>query len=134
MRQFQTPQFITVEDTVIGPFTIKQFIYIAAGGLLIVFLRTIFEGFVLYLLALIIGASAAALAFLKINERSLPLVIKNAFFFYIRPRLYIWKHEEAKKEAAVQKKEELVVSQIPKMSISKLDELSWDLDIKERTK
>ena len=134
MQQFQTPQFITVEDKVIGPFTIKQFIFIAAGGLLIVFLRTIFEGFVLYLLALIIGSSAAAFAFLKINEQPLPKIAKNAFLFYVKPRLYIWKHEEAKKEAAKKPEEKVAVSQVPKMSISKLDNLSWSLDVKEEKK
>ncbi|MDP3792430.1 MAG: PrgI family protein [bacterium] len=134
MKQFQTPQFITVEDKVIGPFTIKQFVFIAAGGLLIVFLRTIFEGFVLYLLALIIGSSAAALAFLKINEQSLPKIVKNAFLFYVKPRLYVWRHEEAKKEAAKKLEEKVSVSHVPKMSISKLDDLSWSLDVKEDKK
>ena len=29
--QFQVPQFLDVEDKIIGPFTIKQFLYLAGG-------------------------------------------------------------------------------------------------------
>ena len=29
--QFQVPQFLDVEDKIVGPFTIKQFIYLAGG-------------------------------------------------------------------------------------------------------
>jgi hypothetical protein len=30
--QFQVPQFLDVEDKIIGPFTIKQFLYLAGGA------------------------------------------------------------------------------------------------------
>jgi len=35
--QFNVPQFIETEDKLIGPFTLKQFLYLAAGGALLVF-------------------------------------------------------------------------------------------------
>ena len=30
--QFQVPQFIEIEDKIIGPFTVKQFIYLVGGA------------------------------------------------------------------------------------------------------
>lgn len=134
MRQFQVPQFITVEDKVVGPFTIKQFAFIAAGGLLIVFLKSFFEGTLLFILSIMIAGVALGLAFLKINEQSLPVVIKNAFFYLLRPRLFIWKQEDMKKNKKTQEapKEEVLIKNIPKLSVSKLTDLAWSLDLKEK--
>lgn len=136
MRQFQVPQFITIEDKVIGPFTLKQFGFLAGGALLIVFLRTIFVGLFLYMSASIIGALALALAFLKINDQPFPAVVKNAMFFIFRPRLYTWKKGKSAKVAGSghAPKNEPEVKVIPKLSVSKLEDLSWSLDLEGRTK
>lgn len=135
MRQFQVPQFITVEDKVIGPFTIKQFLYIGSGGLLILGARTFLQPFLFFPLAALIGALAASLAFLKINEQPFPIVLKNALFYLLRPRLYTWKKEALPKPSAkevVPKKEEALVKRIPTLSESRLSDLAWSLDIKEK--
>lgn len=134
MQQFQVPQFITVEDKVIGPFTIKQFLYIAAGGLLIVGARALLQPFLFYPIAVLVGALAASLAFLKINEQPFPVILKNAAFYLLRPRLYIWKKEAPKApvKEIVPRKEEALVKKIPTLSESKLSDLAWSLDIKEK--
>lgn len=134
MQQFQVPQFITVEDKIIGPFTIKQFLYLGSAALLIVGLYQLFIGFIFYTLAILIGALGLSLAFLKINEQPLPLIIKNFFFYLLRPKLYTWKKEPlAKKPAlAAEKTQEVLVGGIPKLSASKLTDLAWSLDIKTK--
>lgn len=137
MRQYQVPQFITVEDKVIGPFTIKEFLYLGGGAGLILIARLFFSGYFLYFIALIIGSIAAALAFLKINEQSFPKFLKNALFYALRPRLYIWKKSEG--SAHAQRTEsipqhEVLVQNIPKLSQSKLSDLAWSLDLKEKGK
>lgn len=137
MRQYQVPQFITVEDKVIGPLTVKQALYLGAGAMLIVGIRMILEPFLLWPLAVLIGGFAAALAFLKINEQPFPRVLKNAFFYLIKPRLFIWKKEpttSAMTRLEAVKKQEILVKNIPKMSQSKLSDLAWSLDIKEKIK
>lgn len=136
MRQFQVPQFIMVEDKVIGPFTIKQFVFIGSGALLIVFLRTIFEGFVLYALAALISAVAVSLAFLKINDQAMPIVIKNSVFYFLRPKLYIWKKSEqsgSREKNSVQntRAPEVTIGSMPRISVSKLSDLAWSLDLKK---
>lgn len=134
MPQFQVPQFITVEDKVIGPFTVKQFIYVGAGALLVVFAYMTFESYLFFPIAIFIGALAGALAFLKINEQPFPVVLKNAIFYFIRPRLYLWKKEERRQTGyrTPIKKMEVTVKREPKLSESKLSDLAWSLDIKEK--
>lgn len=134
MQQFQVPQFITVEDKIIGPFTIKQFLYLGSAALLIVGLYQLFIGFIFYTLAILIGALGASLAFLKINQQPLPLIIKNFFFYLIRPKLYIWKKEPPAKKPtpAAEIKQEILIKGIPKLSESKLTDLAWSLDIKTK--
>lgn len=134
MKQFQVPQFITIEDKVIGPFTIKQFLYLAAGGGVILLAYTFLQTFLFFLTAGLAGALAGSLAFLKINEQPFPTILKNAIVYMMRPRLYIWRKEEVKRESKKEevKKPETAVKTIPKLSASKLTDLAWSLDIKER--
>ena len=134
MKQYQVPQFITVEDKVIGPFTIKQFLYLGGAGVILALSRLFLAPFFFFPAALIIGSFAAALAFLKINERPFPVVIRHAVAYFLRPRLYIWQKEapskhESKKTASTQ---EITVKAFPKLSESRLSDLAWNLDIKEK--
>ncbi|MBI3442564.1 MAG: PrgI family protein [Candidatus Sungbacteria bacterium] len=135
MKQYQVPQFITIEDKVIGPLTLKQFGFLGAGGVLIFVLHALLVPFLFYPIAGVVGGLAAALAFLKIQQQPFPTVIRRAFLFFIRPRLYLWKKEEIKPPtgAAVDPtQKEAAVASIPKMSASKLSDLAWSLDIQGR--
>ncbi len=123
-----------VEDKVIGPFTLKQFLYLAGGGG-VALAAYMFLNFALFVVvSALVGSLAGALAFLKVNERPFPIILKNAIMYLIRPRLYVWKKEELRAAAKPQevKKPETIVSAIPKLSRSRLTDLAWSLDIKER--
>lgn len=134
MKQFQVPQFITVEDKVIGPFTLKQFLYLAAGGGLVLAAYMFLNATLFFLAAALSGALAGALAFLKINEQPFPIILKNAILYLIRPRLYIWKKEEFKRAAKPElpRKSATAIQAIPKLSQSKLTDLAWSLDIEKK--
>lgn len=135
MKQYQVPQFITIEDKVIGPLTLKQFGFLGAGGVLIFILYPLLVPLLFYPVAGLIGGLAASLAFLKVRQQPFPTVIRRAFLFFIRPRLYLWKKEEAKQlpgAPADPAKKEVTVAAIPKMSASKLSDLAWSLDIQGR--
>jgi hypothetical protein len=132
--QFQVPQFIEVEDKIFGPLTFKQFVFIAGGfGMAYVLWRML----PLYLSAPLIagvGGLAAALAFFQFNGRPFILALENGFYFFIRSKLYLWNNEKKKRIAVA--KPALSTGRtdvyIPKLSDSKLHELAWSLDIKER--
>lgn len=133
--QFQVPQFIEVEDKIVGPLTFKQFVFIAGGlGMAYVFWR------LLPLIAaapLIVGilGFAAALAFFEVNGRPFLLSLEHAFYYILHPKLYLWNNERSKKPAIKKASEPSRGSAsvyVPKLSDSKLHELAWSLDINER--
>lgn len=136
MKQFQVPQFITIEDRPFGPFTIKQFVYILIGSLLVVGTRLTLTPLLFWPIAVLIGATAAGLAFLKINGQPLPIILKNAAFYLLRPRLYVWKHEKVStnqlSEPVGAEKSGSLIKGIPTISQSKLTDLAWSLDIKAK--
>lgn len=131
--RFQVPQFIEVEDKIFGPLTLKQFIYLAGSGGIIVGAFTFLPSFFAFLIAIPVGVFGAALAFYKINNRPFILMVESFFKYITKERLYIWKKEDKK----VVKKNGEVVSNpsvyIPKLSSSKLKDLSWKLDVTKGT-
>lgn len=125
-----------IEDKVIGPFTIKQFLYLAGGAAIIFLTNYFFQLIIVIPVAILIGSLAGSLAFLKINEQPFPATLKHALLYALRPRLFLWKKETAAKKSPrpTDKKAENVVSSIPKISQSKLNDLAWSLDISQRLK
>ena len=134
--RYQVPQFIEVEDKIFGPLTLKQFIYMAGGGgfsfIVYVFLNSITLAIVPIIL---IMAISFAFAFYKVNNNPLVNVIESAFKYYLGGKLYIWKKEEKQRPrteaAAIKDAKNYASIMVPKISDSKLKDLSWSLDIKE---
>ena len=134
--QFRVPQFIEIEDKIFGPFTFKQFIYLVGGaGLSFVIYRTI-PFFIAILLILPIIATSLALAFYKVNDKPFIFIAEAFIKYYFSQKLYLWRKEEKirdpKKEA--EKNNSLDNAYVPRMSDSKLKELSWSLDVLDLNK
>lgn len=135
--RFQVPQFIEVEDKIFGPLTLKQFIYLAGGaGLSFIIYRFVGSLLISILPILIILAFSAALAFYKINNKPFIYVVEAAFKYYFGNKLYIWKKKDNEKAAGKAAAEDDDVKKyaslmVPKISDSKLKDLTWSLDIKE---
>lgn len=133
--QFQVPQFIEVEDKIFGPLTFKQFIYIGGGLGACYILWRVLPIYLAGPLVAVVGGLAAGLAFFQLNGRPFILGLENAFFFLLRSKLYLW-NNAAKKKTVVPVIGKLsagaVPVYVPKLSESRLHELSWSLDIKER--
>lgn len=133
--QYQVPQFIEIEDKPIGPFTFKQFLYLAGGAGLCFILWVYLPRYVAVPLILPIAGLAAALAFYKINNRPFVMVLEAAAKYALTKKLYIWRKENRQKET---KQIELAGTAapvpIPRLSGSKLSDLAWSLDIQERVK
>ncbi len=129
--RYQVPQFIEVEDKIIGPFTIKQFVYLAGGGFMCYMFYTYMPFYIGLLFVAIIAPLSFALAFYKINNKPFIDTLESAFLFYTKNNLYIWKKEQkpvVQKENISGDKAQVFV---PRLSDSKLKELSWSLDINE---
>lgn len=134
--RFQVPQFIEVEDKIFGPLTLKQFIYLAGGAGLSFVIYMIVGSLVFSFIPIVIilGASAA-LAFYKVNQKPLILVVEAAFKYWFGSKLFIWRKEEKpapkSTEEAVEQAKKYTGISVPKIADSKLKDLSWSLDIKE---
>lgn len=94
MAQYQVPQFIETEDKIVGPLTLRQFIYLAIAGLIIFFLFFILQLWVWVIISSALVAIAGSLAFLKYNGRPMHRVVVYALKYFWRPRFYIWKKPE----------------------------------------
>lgn len=136
--RFQVPQFIEVEDKIFGPLTLKQFIYVTGGAglsfMIYLFLDSIFLAFIP--VAIIMGISLA-LAFFKINNKPFINVAESAFHYYLSNKLYIWKKQQmikpTKNTDAITQAKNYASIMVPKISDSKLKDLTWSLDIKENS-
>jgi hypothetical protein len=105
--QFQVPQFIETEDKIVGPFTIRQFIYVGIAGGLSAMLYFTVQFAVWAILSVFIFGGAVALAFVKVEGRPLFNVVNSALGFYWKPQTYLWKpqHAEAAPAATPTKQE-----------------------------
>ena len=133
--RFQVPQFIEVEDKIFGPLTLKQFIYMAGGGGLSFLVYAFLDSFPLAVVPIVIIMSiSAAFSFYKINNKSFVAVVEAGFKYYLGSKLYIWKKEEKKARTTndpVKDAQSYASILVPKISDSKLKDLTWSLDIKE---
>ncbi|MDP3997213.1 MAG: PrgI family protein [bacterium] len=89
--RFQVPQFVDIEDKIIGPFTLKQFlIYLfSVMALVPVFLTTDLSLFLTVAIP-VIGV-AALFAHFKLNGKSLFVVLMSAVRFFLNGQLYLWR-------------------------------------------
>jgi len=128
--RFQVPQFIEIEDKIFGPFTFKQFIYLA-GGAGIIFL--LYRALPLYLAVVFIipvGALSWTLAFYKINNRPFILVLESYLKHLVSNKLYTWKRVPKKEKKRVE--EEPVAGHIiPTLAEGRLKDIAWSLDVHE---
>ncbi|MDO8561982.1 MAG: PrgI family protein [bacterium] len=130
--QFQVPQFIEVEDKIFGPLTFKQFIYVAGGSGAGYVLWRILPSYFAAPIVLGIGILTVALAFMKYNGRPFINAVEHGFYYFMRTKLYLWSNKTAKKKQLGLQIARKTPDYIPKLSDSKLRELAWSLDIKER--
>src|SRR3989344_7084547 len=91
--KYQVPQFIEIEDKIIGPLTIKQFTYLVGGGGMAFIFWTFTPIYLAIILIAIIIPLSLALAFYKINNKPFIDFLESAFIFYTKKNLYIWKKE-----------------------------------------
>ncbi len=91
--QYQVPQFIDTEDKVVGPFSLRQFAYVGAAGLVSAIAYFLLQTWLFLIVALVLVGGSLALSFVKINGRPLIKIATAAFYFYWKPQMYVWKSE-----------------------------------------
>lgn len=131
MGQYQVPQFIEIEDKIFGPLTLKQFIYLAGGGGLCLMFFTLLPLWLTILLGIPVMVFCVALAFYQVNGRPFIMAVEHAVMYTIGTKLYLWKQRAAETQTKAAAVAQAPAAPVPKLSQSKLKDLSWSLNIKD---
>ncbi|MCL5795789.1 MAG: PrgI family protein [Patescibacteria group bacterium] len=139
--QYKVPQNIDMQDKIIGPLTLIQFLYLMGGGMIIyIAYEAIGPTFVFFIIALPLGLLTFALTFLKIQDQPFSTFLVSLLFYFLRPKTRVWhkvtEQEKFKEETAsvqIKKitKEEAPEKHVEKSELEKLAALLDTQDIKK---
>lgn len=138
--QFRVPQFIDVEDKVVGPLSLRQFAYVlGAGGFsFIIWTFVPIRLLAIPLIALVSGLFLS-LAFLKFNNRPFADILESAFGYYTGSKIYTWKQPQETGASNSPTNIDQVVADttkevtIEKASKDRLHEIALGLDVLDKT-
>ena len=143
--QFKVPQFLDIEDKIFGPFTFKEFVYLAGGAGLCFVLYKLLGLFLGAIPILAVAALAVALARYRPNNKPFINMIEAGCVYFIQDKLYVWKRRqnkinedkqalgrspvgEVKQTSNAHEKRENMENRA-RLSGSKLRDLAWSLDV-----
>ena len=107
--RFEVPQFIEIEDKIIGPLTWKQFVYLAGGVGALVVLYFILPFVLFVTFGLPIGALSAFLAFQRVNNRPFSIFLESFFNYFRKGKLFLWRKDV--EQSIVHKTEPSIVTE-----------------------
>ncbi len=130
-QKYVVPQFIENEAKVFGPITVRQFLILIVGGLLI-FLSYKLSDLALFIFqTVVIVIIFGVLAFAKVNGMAFHFFLLNFIQSFKKPKIRIWAKEDIKVEHKKVKGEDIKEKIIPRKKIApkkKLSELSLIID------
>ena len=107
-------------------------VYVAGGIGICTLLFTFLPNFLAFLLSAPVAALSGALAFYKYNDKPFINLLESFFKYSTTNKLYVWKKsEDTSAPSGPSAGKPLEQVYVPKLSESKLKDLSWSLDIKE---
>jgi hypothetical protein len=90
LQQFTVPQFIDVEDKIIGPVTTRQFIIMLSAAIVIVILYKIFYFSLFLVLSIVTLAIFSVFAFVKVNGRPFHFFVINIIKTMKKAKYRVW--------------------------------------------
>ena len=90
--RFKVPQNIDIEDRILGPLTMVQFIYAVIGGGICYVIYTVVPAPFSYVLISPIALFVFCLIFVKINERPFIIFLVSMLQFNMTPKQRVWRH------------------------------------------
>lgn len=91
---YNVPQFIDIEDRIVGPLTTKQLLWLFGMAAVLFLLWLSFENKInFFLVGIPTSALFVALAFYRPYGQPLSKFIASMFLFFIRPKIYMWKRD-----------------------------------------
>lgn len=93
MPRFTVPKFIEREAKIVGPFTLKQFIFVGAAGIISAVLYFTIPFYFFLLATVLLFSGALVLALVKIEGMPIPVLFKNFLSFLFAEKIYLWKRK-----------------------------------------
>ncbi len=132
--QFQMPQFLDIEDKVIGPFTFKQFLYLVGGGGLS-YISYKYLGWTYgFIFIIFFGGMGAMLAFWKPNKRPAIIMFRAFLIYFTRKRMYVWQRPEKAEFKKIIVKAKIEENKEQPVTRNRVEALAWSLDVLDREK
>ena len=138
--QFKVPQFLDIEDKIFGPFTFKEFVYLAGGAGLCFVLYKLLGLFWGAIPILAVAALAIALARYRPNNKPFLNMIEAGFIYLIQSKLYIRKRQKKNQDKikSGEPEGEVVTQNMNRDTVrlggNKLRDLAWSLDVLDLNK
>lgn len=136
--QFKVPQFLDIEDKIFGPFTFREFVYLAGGAGLCFTLYKLLGVLFGAIPILLVAGFALALTFYKPNNKPFIYMIEAGFKYLVQGKLYIWKKAKQKsreeKKSASEDENKIRMMSEHGLTGSKLRDLAWSLDVLDLSK
>lgn len=127
---YKVPQFIDIEDKIVGPLTAKQLLWLFALAAILFIIWVFFKN---KLNVILIGAPVSllffALAFYRPYGQPLSKFIASIFVFFVKPKVYLWKRSDAPVAVKkIEKKKEVEIAEKKMLRQKEIYDLSKILD------
>jgi hypothetical protein len=136
--QFKVPQFLEIEDKIFGPFTFREFAYLAGGAGLCFTLYKLLGLLLGVIPILLVAGFSLLLTFYRPNNKPFVFALESGFKYFLQGKLYIWKKNEDKSKATKQQNNPVVENKTKvkphELNASKLRDLSWSLNVLDLSK
>jgi hypothetical protein len=90
MPKFQVPQFIETETKLIGPLTLKQFLFVAGGVSMTAMAYVFLNGILFAVVAILILAFFGSLAFAKVDGQPMLNYLAYLLAYTLGSKRYIY--------------------------------------------
>jgi hypothetical protein len=92
--KFQVPQFIETETKLIGPLTLKQFLFVAGGAAMMAMEFIILSGVLLFLALFVTAAFFGALAFVRIDGQPFINYLAYMIGYILGSKQYVFRPKQ----------------------------------------
>ncbi|MEK7665412.1 MAG: PrgI family protein [Patescibacteria group bacterium] len=90
VQQFTVPQFIDIEDKILGPLSVRQFLIVLAMGLTDTLLYSLLTFWKFLLFGVPIFLIGVTFAFIRINGQPFHFFVLNMIQTFRKPLLRVW--------------------------------------------
>lgn len=101
LASYKVPQNIDMEDRIVGPLTMLQFVYLLIGGMIIYVSWMTFDFSLFMVVALPVGFFTLCMAFLKVQDQPFSKFITATLLYLTKPKTRVWQKESVRSHLTI---------------------------------